>query len=256
MTAPAPLDSLEIETHAAPNASILWLHGLGAHGSDFIEAIPELDLPASAALRFVFPHAPVIPVTCNGGYPMRAWYDILALDNSGRRIDAAGLFDNRAALRALIARERARRLLARRRPGLCHRAHSPGTPWRADRPVDLPADPRAPCPRVRPRQCRPAALHRSRRPRRRRSARTRPRGARHPRRRRLPRALAALPQAAARPRPRTAARSRRLDHGPAERRLSPQGNRSAAPPAQGIWTQKQFHTIENRYYLKYNGRVV
>ena len=114
MTAPAPLDSLEIETHAAPNASILWLHGLGAHGSDFIEAIPELDLPASAALRFVFPHAPVIPVTCNGGYPMRAWYDILALDNSGRRIDAAGLFDNRAALRTLIAREQARGIPARR----------------------------------------------------------------------------------------------------------------------------------------------
>ena len=114
MTAPAPLDSLEIETHAAPNASILWLHGLGAHGSDFIEAIPELDLPASAALRFVFPHAPVIPVTCNGGYPMRAWYDILALDNSGRRIDAAGLFDNRAALRTLIAREQARGIPTRR----------------------------------------------------------------------------------------------------------------------------------------------
>ena len=114
MTAPAPLDSLEIETHAAPNASILWLHGLGAHGSDFIEAIPELDLPASAELRFVFPHAPVIPVTCNGGYPMRAWYDILALDNSGRRIDAAGLFDNRAALRTLIAREQARGIPTRR----------------------------------------------------------------------------------------------------------------------------------------------
>ena len=114
MTAPAPLDSLEIETHAAPNASILWLHGLGAHGSDFIEAIPELDLPASAALRFVFPHAPVIPVTCNGGYRMRAWYDILALDGSGRRLDADGLFENRAALRALIAREQARGIPARR----------------------------------------------------------------------------------------------------------------------------------------------
>ena len=103
MTAPAPLDSLEIETHAAPNASILWLHGLGAHGSDFIDAVPELGLPASAALRFVFPHAPVIPVTCNGGYRMRAWYDILALDGSGRRLDADGLFENRAARRILLA---------------------------------------------------------------------------------------------------------------------------------------------------------
>ena len=98
----AQLETIQIETAPNPTAAVIWLHGLGAHGSDFIDAVPELGLPASAALRFVFPHAPVIPVTCNGGYRMRAWYDILALDASGRRLDADGLFENRAALRALI----------------------------------------------------------------------------------------------------------------------------------------------------------
>ena len=106
MTDAIQLDALELETRPDPDATVIWLHGLGAHGSDFIDAVPELGLPASAALRFVFPHAPVIPVTCNGGYRMRAWYDILALDASGRRLDADGLFENRAALRALIAMEK------------------------------------------------------------------------------------------------------------------------------------------------------
>ena len=88
MTDAIQLDALELETRPDPDATVIWLHGLGAHGSDFIDAVPELGLPASAALRFVFPHAPVIPGTCNGGYRMRAWYDILALDASGRRLDA------------------------------------------------------------------------------------------------------------------------------------------------------------------------
>lgn len=107
------LDQIEIETAPSPEWSIIWLHGLGADGSDFVGAIPELDLPESAAIRFIFPHAPVIPVTCNGGYLMRAWYDILAFEPQ-RRIDHAGLLAARAEIRALIEQERLRGIPARR----------------------------------------------------------------------------------------------------------------------------------------------
>ena len=68
---------IEIETGKNPVASVIWLHGLGADGHDFEPVVPELRLPA--AVRFVFPHAPVRPVTINGGVSMRAWYDILQL---------------------------------------------------------------------------------------------------------------------------------------------------------------------------------
>ena len=69
-----------IETGETPDACVIWLHGLGADGHDFAPIVPELDLPETLALRFVFPHAPVIPVTINGGMPMRAWYDFKSLD--------------------------------------------------------------------------------------------------------------------------------------------------------------------------------
>src|SRR5882762_6816210 len=72
---PALLDAIEIETGKNPAASVIWLHGLGADGNDFAPIVPEIRLPPSA-IRFVFPHAPVQPVTINGGMRMRAWYDI------------------------------------------------------------------------------------------------------------------------------------------------------------------------------------
>ena len=99
---------IELETAPNPTHSVIWLHGLGADGSDFVSAVPELRLVAGAAVRFVFPHAPMIPVTCNGGYVMRAWYDILTMDFSGRREDATGVIESAAQIEALIARENAR----------------------------------------------------------------------------------------------------------------------------------------------------
>ncbi|NNF40536.1 MAG: alpha/beta fold hydrolase, partial [Woeseiaceae bacterium] len=87
--------------------SVIWLHGLGADGHDFEPIVPELKLPAELPLRFVFPHAPVRPVTINGGMAMRAWYDILSLDTSGRA-DADGVRASTALLQALIEREQQR----------------------------------------------------------------------------------------------------------------------------------------------------
>ncbi|GAA5173800.1 alpha/beta hydrolase [Niveibacterium umoris] len=102
------LEALEVETAPNPDFSVIWLHGLGADGSDFVPVVPELGLPAGARVRFVFPHAPMIPVTCNGGYIMRAWYDIKYLDGSSRDVDEAGVRASCAAVRALVARENAR----------------------------------------------------------------------------------------------------------------------------------------------------
>lgn len=88
-------------------ASVIWLHGLGADGHDFVPLVPELRLSPPAAVRFVFPHAPVRPVTLNGGLPMRAWYDIRELSTSGRQ-DEAGTRASAARIDALIEREIAR----------------------------------------------------------------------------------------------------------------------------------------------------
>lgn len=79
-----------LEPEMAANAAVIWLHGLGADGFDFVPLIPELGLPADAAVRFVFPHAPIRPVTINGGFPLRAWYDIYGL-SEGDPEDEAGL---------------------------------------------------------------------------------------------------------------------------------------------------------------------
>ena len=100
------LDAIEIETGPQPRASVIWLHGLGADGNDFVPIVEELALPA-APIRFVFPHAPMIPVTINNGYVMRAWYDIFSADLV-RREDAAGVRASQVQVEALIARERAR----------------------------------------------------------------------------------------------------------------------------------------------------
>lgn len=89
------------------DAVVIWLHGLGADGHDFAPIVPELGVSAAHRLRFVFPHAAQRPVTINGGYVMRAWYDILS-PRFDEAIDEAGIADSVARLHALIAREIAR----------------------------------------------------------------------------------------------------------------------------------------------------
>ena len=79
------LEAIEIETAPAPRASVIWMHGLGADGHDFVPIVPELDLPPTLAVRFVFPHAPMRPVTINGGAVMRAWYDVVSGAVTGAR---------------------------------------------------------------------------------------------------------------------------------------------------------------------------
>jgi len=101
------LPAIEHETAASPRYSVIWLHGLGADGHDFAPIVPELVAVDWPALRFVFPHAPVRPVTVNGGMPMRAWYDIVGFDLLAQQ-DEAGIRASIAATEALIARENAR----------------------------------------------------------------------------------------------------------------------------------------------------
>src|SRR5512132_2691294 len=101
------LPCIEIETGATPSAAVIVLHGLGADGNDFVPIVEELPLPDALAVRFVFPHAPVRPVTINNGLPMRAWYDIAA-ENLERRADLDGVRASRAQVDALIEREKAR----------------------------------------------------------------------------------------------------------------------------------------------------
>lgn len=97
-------DIVEGQTGPEPIGSVIWLHGLGADGHDFEPIVPELRLPDSLPLRFVFPHAPVRPVTLNGGMPMRAWFDLFSLDKSGPQ-DEAGIRASAESLVALIERE-------------------------------------------------------------------------------------------------------------------------------------------------------
>jgi phospholipase/carboxylesterase len=105
MTAPSSelLPAIEIETGARPGRSVIWLHGLGADGNDFVPVLDQLDLPAHA-IRFVFPHAPLQPVTINGGYVMRAWYDIGYQDLTLKE-DEKGVRESQEAVERLIARE-------------------------------------------------------------------------------------------------------------------------------------------------------
>ena len=102
---PELLDAIEIETGKNPTVSVIWLHGLGADGNDFAPIVPELRLP-KAGIRFVFPHAPVRPVTINAGMRMRAWYDIA--DGANRREDERGVRASQVLIEALIAREKER----------------------------------------------------------------------------------------------------------------------------------------------------
>jgi phospholipase/carboxylesterase len=105
------LPCVEVEPDRPAEAAVIWLHGLGADGHDFEPIVPELGL--GLAVRFVFPHAPVRPVTLNGGFPMRAWFDVTAIDERVER-DLAGIEASRAATDALIAREVARGIPAER----------------------------------------------------------------------------------------------------------------------------------------------
>jgi len=107
------LTTIELLTGKTPDASVIWLHGLGADGNDFVPIVPELRLPSSLSVRFVFPHAPVRPVTINNGMAMRAWYDVLAADIASRA-DLAGVAASQKAIEGLIAHETARGIPARR----------------------------------------------------------------------------------------------------------------------------------------------
>jgi len=107
------LETLELETGPRPRASVVWLHGLGADGHDFEPIVPELDLPDTLPVRFVFPHAPLQRVTVNGGAVMRAWYDIYELGGM-RREDERGVRASQAAVEALLGREKARGVAAGR----------------------------------------------------------------------------------------------------------------------------------------------
>ncbi|MET0352019.1 MAG: carboxylesterase [Rhizobacter sp.] len=107
------LEILEYETGADPVATIIVMHGLGADGRDFESFVDELKLDAIGPVRFLFPNAPQIPVTVNGGYVMRAWYDILGTDLA-RREDEGGLRQSRTLIDALIRRERERGIPANR----------------------------------------------------------------------------------------------------------------------------------------------
>ncbi len=107
------LECIELNTADTPAASIIVLHGLGADGNDFVPVARELELSAVGGARFVFPHAPTRPVTLNGGYVMRAWYDIAGTPGA-RQEDEAGLRASQQLIEALIARERERGVPARR----------------------------------------------------------------------------------------------------------------------------------------------
>jgi phospholipase/carboxylesterase len=103
------LDCIELQTRPDPAGSVIWLHGLGADGYDFMPVVRELEAAGAPRLRYVFPHAKTRPVTINGGYVMRAWYDIFGTElESGhavRREDEAGIRDSQREVEALIARE-------------------------------------------------------------------------------------------------------------------------------------------------------
>lgn len=101
------LESVEVETGRNATGSVIWLHGLGADGHDFEPIVPQLVRPGERALRFVFPHAPIRPVTLNAGYAMRAWYDIVGLDRHSAQ-DESGIQSADAAVRALIRNENQR----------------------------------------------------------------------------------------------------------------------------------------------------
>lgn len=107
------LETIEIETGSSPDAAVIWLHGLGADGNDFVPVVPEIVRGAERSWRFVFPHATLRPITINGGMRMRAWYDIHGFDRKAGE-DAAGFRESDLAVRELIAKEASRGIPANR----------------------------------------------------------------------------------------------------------------------------------------------
>ena len=110
------LENIEIETGRNPAASVIWMHGLGADGNDFVPIVRELDLTGLDPIRFIFPHAPMRPVTINNGYVMRAWYDVSYGDLEGRskRADETGVRASQIEIARLADREVARGISTRR----------------------------------------------------------------------------------------------------------------------------------------------
>jgi phospholipase/carboxylesterase len=108
------LESIEIETGDKPSAAVIWMHGLGADGNDFVPIVHELDLAGAPAIRFIFPHAPMQPVSINNGYVMRAWYDVKwgDLEGKSKQADEQGVRASQAAIEALIERESSRGIAA------------------------------------------------------------------------------------------------------------------------------------------------
>nr|WP_321467321.1 alpha/beta fold hydrolase [uncultured Desulfobulbus sp.] len=107
------LPHIEQETRPNPDAAVIWLHGLGADGSDFAPIVPELNLPPELGIRFIFPHAPSMPVTVNNGYVMPAWFDIQVMDID-RKVDKDQLLVSATAIKGFIDRERKRGIDSRR----------------------------------------------------------------------------------------------------------------------------------------------
>lgn len=110
---PQQLEFLTLETNPQPDSAVIWLHGLGADGNDFKAIVPALNLSPNAAIRFVFPHAPVRPVTINGGMSMRAWYDILEMSLE-RKVDMANIEESVAQISHLIEQQIALGIAAER----------------------------------------------------------------------------------------------------------------------------------------------
>jgi len=108
----ALLETIEIESAPNPTAAVIWMHGLGADGNDFVPIVNELDLTGAPAIRFIFPHAPLRPVTINNGHVMRAWYDVSfgTLEGRSRKADERGVRDSQAQIGQLIAREQGRKI--------------------------------------------------------------------------------------------------------------------------------------------------
>jgi phospholipase/carboxylesterase len=106
------LETIELESAPNPTAAVIWMHGLGADGNDFVPIVNELDLSGAPAIRFVFPHAPMMSVTINNGYVMRAWYDVSFGDLEGKtkRADEKGVRQSQAQIGDLIAREAERKI--------------------------------------------------------------------------------------------------------------------------------------------------
>jgi phospholipase/carboxylesterase len=108
------LQAIELTTGHNPIGAVIWMHGLGADGNDFVPVVKELGLPESLALRFIFPHAPMRAVTINAGYVMRAWYDIVEISSTERKVDESGIRESQRAIDAFIAREVTRGVAANR----------------------------------------------------------------------------------------------------------------------------------------------